>query len=225
MYRYDPPASITDAIRIQKEMRPLVRLQDDFPALKYIAGIDVGYDVRRKQSKAALVLIRAGAFEPEISAFAFAPTDFPYISGLLSFREVPVILEVLKCLKTPPDLLFVDGQGIAHPRRLGLAAHLGVVTGLPSIGVAKSRLCGHYQEPGLVRGASSPLIDKGERIGTVYRSRNNVKPLFISPGHRVSQERAVKLVAQYLTHYRLPEPTRLADKLSKIVASREMALN
>lgn len=216
MYEHKTPDSVAAAIQIQNEMRHLVRLEDDLPDLRCVAGLDVGYDPKRSLAKAALVVMKAGSAALESSAIAFAPVAFPYITGLLSFREAPVILEVLKCLKTPPDLLFVDGQGIAHPRRLGIAAHIGVVTGLPTIGVAKSRLCGRYEAPGLHKGDMSPLIDKSARIGTVYRSRDHVKPLFISPGHRVSQETATALVAQYLTRYRLPEPTRLADKLSKV---------
>jgi deoxyribonuclease V len=133
----------------------------------------------------------------------------------LSFREVPVILKALACLREQPDLLFVDGHGVAHPRRLGIAAHIGALTGLPTIGVAKKRLCGDYREPGLRKGASSVLKHEGERIGTVLRSKDGVKPLFVSPGHRVSHETAVVLVKAYLTRYRLPEPTRLADLLSK----------
>ena len=119
-----------------------------------------------------------------------------------------------------PDLLMVDGQGVAHPRRFGIAAHLGVLTGLPSIGVAKSLLCGRYKELGLAKGGVSPLIDKGERIGTVLRSKDGCNPLFISPGHRVSQETAAAMVKHCITTYRLPEPTRIADHMSKWKESR-----
>lgn len=155
------------------------------------------------------------SLKPLESIIVTAPTSFPYIPGLLSFREAPVILQALEKLGRPPDILFIDGHGIAHPRRLGIASHIGVLTGLPAIGVAKSVLCGNYEEPGPAKGSATPLIHKGEKIGTVLRSRDNVKPIFISPGHRIVHESAVALVLRCLTRYRLPEPVRLADKLSK----------
>ncbi|MES2626776.1 MAG: deoxyribonuclease V [Pseudomonadota bacterium] len=207
------PASVDDAISIQQEMRHRVILQDDFAELQTIVGVDVGYDPSRNLSRAALVVLQQG--ELTASVIAFDTTPFPYVPGLLSFREVPVVMKALACLAVLPDMLFVDGQGIAHPRRLGIAAHLGVLTGLPAIGIAKKRLCGVYEEPDLHKGARSELIHNNEKIGTVLRSKERVKPLFISPGHRVSHETAVRLVEQYLAHHRLPEPTRLADILSK----------
>ncbi|MCK6418698.1 MAG: deoxyribonuclease V [Alphaproteobacteria bacterium] len=207
------PATIPEAIRIQQELRDRVMIVDVGGAVCTVAGIDVGYDPARNISKAALVL-----FENHVlveSVIAFERTPFPYVSGLLSFREVPVILRALSCLKRPPDLLMVDGHGIAHPRRLGIAAHVGVLTDLPSIGVAKKKLCGHFMMPGLEKGARSDLIHRGEKIGTVLRSKTNVAPLFISPGHRMTHTRAVALVESYLTRTRLPDPTHWADRLSK----------
>lgn len=206
-----------EALRIQQNMRGRVRIEDDFPPLKTIVGIDVGYDPRDNVSKAALVLMDLSTLTPLKSLAVMAPTPFPYIPGLLSFREAPVILQTLAELSEPPDMLFIDGHGIAHPRRLGIASHIGVLTGLPAIGVAKSVLCGTYEEPGPEKGRMTPLIHKGERIGTVLRSREKVKPVFISPGHRIGHESAVDIVLHCLTKYRLPEPTRLADKLSKFV--------
>src|SRR5262249_46364583 len=143
------------------------------------------------------------------------PVDFPYIPGLLAYREIPAILAALSKLKTIPDLLMVDGHGIAHPRRMGIAAHLGVILDMPTIGVAKSRLTGSFQEPGPTKGDRSALMAGKECIGTVLRSRDNVHPLFISPGHRVSMDTALALTLRCLTRYRLPEPTRMADKYSK----------
>jgi deoxyribonuclease V len=207
------PASTKEAIAIQQELRHRVLLHDDFGELRTIAGIDVGYDYLRKRSRAALVMLRDG--EILHSVVAYDTTPFPYVPGLLSFREAPVILKALACLHELPDLLFVDGHGIAHPRRLGIAAHIGVLTELPTIGVAKKRLCGDYREPGMLKGSMCMLTHDGERIGTVLRSKDNVKPLFVSPGHRVSHESAVRLVQSQLTRYRLPEPTRMADMLSK----------
>ena len=152
------------------------------------------------------------------------PTGFPYIPGLLSFRELPVVLKALQQLSELPDLLMVDGQGIAHPRRLGIAAHLGIMLDWPAIGVAKSRLTGKYNEPGNRKGDQSPLLDKNEKIGTVLRSKDNTAPLFISPGHRMSQETALEFTLQCLVKHRLPEPTRIADKISKEKPSLEAEL-
>lgn len=208
------PSSVAEAVAIQQELRHKVILTDDFSAVRTIAGIDVGYDPRRNLSRAALVILKDG--ELVSSAIAYAPTPFPYVPGLLSFREVPVVLEALACAGEIPDMLFVDGQGVAHPRRLGIAAHLGVLTGLPAIGIAKKRLCGSHEELGPTKGARTDLLHNGEKIGTVLRSKDKVKPLYVSPGHRVSHATAVSLVERYLTQYRLPEPTRLADILSKV---------
>jgi deoxyribonuclease V len=215
------PESATEALSIQQEMRSHVRIEDDFPPVRTVAGIDVGYDIRENVSKAALVLMTVDDLAPVTSIVDFDQTPFPYIPGLLSFREAPVILKALSQLKEMPDMLFIDGHGIAHPRRLGIAAHIGVLTGLPAVGIAKSVLCGHYKEPGPEKGSREPLIHKGERIGTALRSREKVKPVFISPGHRIGHESAVALVERCLTRYRLPEPTRLADKLSKFPARNE----
>lgn len=213
------PKNATEALEIQQAMRGRVSLKDDFGNIRTIAGIDVGYDIKRNVSKAALVVVDMDTLLPIMSVTAEDPTPFPYIPGLLSFREAPVIVKALEQLKEIPDILFIDGQGIAHPRRLGVAAHMGVLTGLPAIGVAKSVLCGKYEEPGIAKGNRSDLVHKGEKIGTMYRSREKCKPLIISPGHRVSHDSAVALVERCLTRYRLPEPTRLADKLSKIGGS------
>ena len=145
----------------------------------------------------------------------FVPVDFPYIPGLLSFREIPAILVALAQLSAQPDLLMVDGQGIAHPRRMGIAAHLGVHLDRPAIGVAKSRLTGDFAMPGPLRGDHTPLMAGQTQIGTVLRSRDGVSPLFISPGHRMDQATALAYTLHCLGRHRLPEPTRLADKYSK----------
>ncbi|HFC53761.1 MAG TPA: deoxyribonuclease V, partial [Gammaproteobacteria bacterium] len=147
-------------------------------------------------------------------AIARRPTSFPYVPGLLSFREIPAILEALQKLERPPDLLLVDGQGTAHPRRFGIASHLGVVTGIPSIGVAKSRLIGQHGEPPDERGAWTPLQEGEETIGAVLRSRKGVRPIYVSPGHCVTLERALEYVMRCVTRYRLPETTRQAHRLA-----------
>ncbi len=141
-------------------------------------------------------------------------TTFPYIPGFLSFREVPVILEALEKLTIIPDIIICDGQGIAHPQRFGLACHLGVLIDLPTIGAAKSRFIGTHQELAAEKGSWKPLIDGGEVIGAVVRSRTHVKPLYVSPGHRISLETAINLVLQCTSKYRLPETTRWADYLA-----------
>jgi deoxyribonuclease V len=146
---------------------------------------------------------------------ATRPISFSYVPGLLSFREAPVVLDAISSLRARPDLLMCDGQGDAHPRRLGLASHLGVYLDMPSIGCAKSRLIGTYDEPGPDQGSLSPLTDHGEIVGMVLRSKTGTRPLFISVGHMVDLATAVLLVTQCLRGFRLPEPTRLADKLSK----------
>lgn len=210
------PTSAKEAIEIQKKLRDDVCLHDDFTKIEYIAGIDCSYDIKRNLSFAVIVIMKQDELIPIEIVRAELPTNFPYIPGLLSFREIPAILAAYNQLHIQPDLLMVDGHGIAHPRRLGIAAHLGVLLDIPAIGVAKSKLTGQYKEPSLTKGSRSDLLDKEIKIGTVLRSKNNVKPLFISPGHRVSQEKTVELVLQCLTKYRLPEPTRIADKISKI---------
>lgn len=152
------------------------------------------------------------SFELIETASASMDVTFPYIPGLLSFREAPACLEAVEKLENEPDLFMVDGQGIAHPRRLGLAAHLGLFLDKPSIGCAKSRLTGTFDEPALEKGAHTPLRDRDEVIGAVVRTRTNVKPLFISVGNRCTLEDAIRLTLAWTTKYRLPEPTRLAHQ-------------
>jgi deoxyribonuclease V len=212
---FTAPESAAEARRIQSALRDRLKTADDFGALSLIAGVDVGYDSAQDMAQASVVLMRRENLEVLEQAQAREKVTFPYISGLLAFREIPAITAALAKLTRTPDLLMVDGHGIAHPRRMGIAAHLGVLLDMPSIGVAKSRLTGRFTIPGKQKGEKSALMDGGERIGTVLRSRDNVQPLFISPGQRVSLETAVEITQQCLTKYRLPEPTRLADKLSK----------
>ncbi len=196
-------------------MRSQLILEDRFDKQTLIAGVDVGYDNVRNLAHASIVTMSSDTLKIHEEIQIFAPVTFPYIPGLLSFREIPALLAALAQLKTTPDILMVDGQGIAHPRRMGIAAHLGVILNMPSIGVAKSRLTGQFKMPGSLKGDHSPLMAGKEQIGTVLRSRDNVAPLFISPGHRVSLPTSIALVLKCLTRYRLPEPTRMADKLSK----------
>lgn len=179
-----------------------------------IAGIDSGFEDNGRTTLSAAVLLDGASLQPLESTLARLPTALPYIPGLLSFRELPAALQALAQLSHAPQLVMVDGHGIAHPRGLGIAAHLGVLTGLPSIGIGKSRLVGEFDEPGPLQGDHSPLMFKGRQVGWVLRSKPRCKPLFVSPGHRVSVEACLPLVLDCLRGYRLPEPTRLADRLA-----------
>ncbi|TWI03414.1 endonuclease V [Luteimonas cucumeris] len=200
---------------VQVELAGRVSLRDGFDkSLRTIAGFDVGFEEDGAITRAAAVLLDARTMQPLESHVARIDTVMPYIPGLLSFRELPALLRALTLLGTTPDMVFVDGHGIAHPRRLGIAAHFGVATGLPSIGVAKKILVGTASEPHQVRGAYVPLRHKGEQIGWLLRSKPKCNPLIVSPGHRVAMASAADLVMRYVTTYRLPEPTRLADRLA-----------
>jgi len=206
------PTSFEEARAVQENLRARVVTTDDLGAVRTVAGVDTGYegDVVR----AAVVVLAFPSLEPIDYAVGRRPAPFPYVPGYLSFREVPAVLAAFEALKTKPDLLLCDGQGIAHPRRLGIASHVGVLLDLPSIGCAKSRLCGRSKAVPDERGAHVPLTDRGEHIGVVLRTRPGTKPLYISPGHRVSIETAVRYVMACTTRYRLPETTRAADKLA-----------
>lgn len=199
---------------LQRELARQVSLIDDFPPLRTIAGVDVGFEEGGAVTRAAAVLLDAETLQPVAEHLARIPTSMPYIPGLLSFRELPAVLQALSGLPHAPDLVFCDGQGIAHPRRLGIAAHLGVVSGLPTIGVAKKILVGTHEALGASRGDRADLVYQGEVLGTVLRSKDGVRPLIVSPGHRVSLASAPLLVMACVTRYRLPEPTRLADCLA-----------
>jgi deoxyribonuclease V len=210
------PADAAEAIAIQQQLAAKVSLRNDFGAVRIIAGVDCSLDIETERSFAVIVRLEAESLQAIDVYRAEMPVTFPYISGLLSFREIPVILKALEKLPELPDLLMVDGQGVAHPRRLGIAAHLGILTNLPAIGVAKSRLCGSYSEPGPEKGDTAWLMHRKERIGTVLRSKPKCNPLFVSPGHRIDHDTAAAITQRCLTRYRLPEPTRLADKESKL---------
>ncbi len=203
-----------EAIEIQRSLLDRLVVQDDFGQIKTVAGVDVGFEQDNTITRAALAVLNIDSLELVETAIARRPTSFPYVPGLLSFREIPAILEAMLKLKSVPDLLLCDGQGIAHPRRLGIAAHLGILTDIPSVGVAKSRLTGIHDKVPQEKGSYVPLMDNGEQVGVVLRTRTNVKPLYISPGHRVGIDAARKLVMRCVTRYRLPETTRHAHRLA-----------
>jgi deoxyribonuclease V len=214
---HEHPWNVTprEAIAIQNRLRGLVRIENDLPAeIRRVAGVDVGFEDNGAVTRAAVAVLDFPELALVGSAIARQPTVFPYIPGLLSFREVPAILAALDSLETLPDLMLVDGQGYAHPRRLGIACHLGVLTGIPAIGVGKTRLVGRHEDVPDVRSAWVSLVDRGEEVGAVLRTRAGVKPIYVSVGHRVTLPMAVDWVMRCTKRYRLPETTRHAHRLA-----------
>jgi deoxyribonuclease V len=204
----------SEAIALQKVLAAQVIREDSFADIKLVAGVDVGFEDNNRISRAAVAVLSYPGLEPVEHAIARRPTVFPYIPGLLSFREIPVVLDALGRLKHTPDLLLCDGQGLAHPRRLGIASHLGIITGLPSIGVGKSRLTGTHDAVPEGKGEWTPLLDKGEIIGAVLRTRCGVKPIYVSIGHKICLASAIAYVMGCVTRYKLPETTRQAHRLA-----------
>jgi deoxyribonuclease V len=205
---------VPQARTIQEALRDRVVTRDLVGRVRYVAGVDVGFEREGRITRAAVVVLRFPELVPVEQAVVRQRTRFPYVPGYLSFREIPAVLAALARLAVKPDLLLCDGQGYAHPRRFGLACHLGVLTNTPSIGVAKSRLIGEHDALAAEKGSWVPLRDQGEVIGAVLRTRTDVKPLFVSVGHRVSLETAIRYALACTTKYRLPETTRLAHHLA-----------
>lgn len=209
-----------DAMALQTELAKRLELSDRLDPVRHIAGVDIGFEDGGATTRAAVVVVRWDPdTAPDLSVIEQVvhrePTRMPYIPGLLSFREIPAALGAFAKLTVPPELVMVDGQGIAHPRRLGVAAHLGLWLDTPTIGIAKSRLTGGHAEVGEQRGDWVPLTARGgEVIGAVLRSRTRVKPVFVSPGHRLSLDTSLQWVLRCLGATKLPEPTRLADRLA-----------
>jgi len=212
---HDWSMDFRQAVALQRRLAARLDLSSPLPApLRTVAGVDVSYEKHGELFFAAVVVLSFPALTPVEEAFAVARVRFPYIPGLLSFRELPVLLDALRALRTVPDAVLVDGQGIAHPRRFGLASHLGLWLGLPTVGCAKSRLCGEHPEPGRRRGDRVPLTLEGGVVGTVLTTRDGVKPLYVSPGHRIGVAAAAELALACTGRYRMPEPTRLAHLLT-----------
>ncbi|NLV24963.1 MAG: deoxyribonuclease V [Deltaproteobacteria bacterium] len=203
-----------EAVVLQKSLAGKVVTADDFNEVRFVAGIDVGWRKGEEKARAAVAVLSFPELELADWAVAEKELCFPYVPGLLSFREAPAALAALARLRVRPDLLLCDGQGRAHPRRFGLACHLGLLTGLPAVGVAKSRLCGTFGPLPEEKGNWVPLTDRGEIIGSVVRTRTGIKPLFISAGHRISLEKARDFVLRCVTRYRLPETTRWAHRIA-----------
>ncbi|RRJ61882.1 deoxyribonuclease V [Paenibacillus oralis] len=209
-----------EAISIQVNLAKKVIQRDYYDQINYVAGVDVAYSKRGEELIAALVILESTSLKLVESVVIEDKVRFPYIPGLFSFRELPPIIKAFKQIKIKPNLIVCDGQGIAHPRRFGLASHLGVLFDIPTIGCGKTRLLGTYKEPELQRGAYSPLIDNNEVIGNVLRTQDNIKPVFVSIGHRISLATACELILQFSPKYRLPETTRQADHLVKITLNK-----
>jgi deoxyribonuclease V len=214
LHRWD--LSYSQARELQTKLAGRVQLTPIKKDPKVIAGLDCAFSKDGTKILAVVVVLRLPEFECVEIVSAIREVNFPYIPGLLSFREAPVCIDAVEKLQTRPDVFIIDGQGIAHPRRLGLAAHLGLFFDKPTIGCAKSRLIGTYQEPHFEKGAYSPLKDEkannNETIGAVVRTRTNVKPVFVSVGHKCLLEDAIKITLMCTVKYRLPEPTRLAHQ-------------
>ena len=212
-HRWD--VSPQEARIIQRDLSRQVDRVDRVGTVRYVAGVDVGFTPSSMEAIAAVAVLRLSDLSLAEHAIACQRSSFPYVPGLLSFREAPVVLEAMAKLNRKPDLLLCDGQGIAHPRRFGIACHLGVLTGLPAIGVAKSRLTGSHGAVPKQKGEWTPLVDKGEVVGAVLRTRNGVKPLYVSIGNKIGLDTAIGLVMQCVKRFRLPETTRWADRLAK----------
>lgn len=209
------------AVALQNQLRDTIEREDRFGPVRRVAGVDVGFEQGGEVTRAAVVVLGFPGLEVLETSVSRQATRFPYVPGLLSFREIPALIKALEALRGDPDLLICDGQGVAHPRRFGIAAHLGLLVDCPAIGVGKTRLIGHHPEPPLARGAWVPLLapssnaESGgdeEIVGAVLRTRQGVKPVYVSTGHRVGLESAIRLVMACTPRYRLPEPIRRAHR-------------
>jgi deoxyribonuclease V len=228
-----------EAVALQELMRKQVIIKPFHGPVRIVAGADVAFSKADDLVFAAVVVMSWPRLSPQGSSdavtaprsdftvietyFAAQKLDFPYVPGLLTFREGPAVLEAFSRVQARPDVVFFDGQGIAHPRRLGLASHLGLFLGLPSIGCAKSRLVGECGEPARERGGTTPLTDRGEVIGAVVRTRTGVRPLYVSPGHLIDLDSSVRLTLEACTRYRLPEPARAAHNLVSRLKAEHLA--
>ncbi|MBB4078460.1 deoxyribonuclease V [Lewinella aquimaris] len=200
----------TAAVQLQKALRERIALTPLAKSVRLIGGADISFNMYSDIFHAAIVVLDYRSMEVVDSAYFTQTVTFPYIPGLLSFREIPTLLRAWEKLEQKPDVVMVDGHGIAHPRRMGIATHFGLVTGVPTLGCAKKILTGKYREPGTERGEASPILDGHETIGYALRSKRNVKPIFVSPGHLLDLEGALEIARHCVLKHKLPEPTRLA---------------
>ena len=202
-----------EAVELQKSLRERVRITPLARRVETIAGADISFNKFSPVVYAGLVVLRIGTLEVVEEVGVVSETRFPYVPGLLSFRETPSVLEAWAKLKTEPDVVMFDGQGIAHPRRVGIASHVGLLIKRPTLGCAKSVLVGKYEGPGEERGSWTPLVDKGETVGAAVRTKTRVQPIYVSPGHLIDVVGAIELTLACDGGYRQPEPTRLAHHL------------
>jgi deoxyribonuclease V len=210
------PSTIEEAVEIQERLRSQVDPTFHMPRPPAtVAGLDVAYEAESTRLAAAVAVVDVRTAELVDHAIVTGEARFPYVPGLFAFREIPALLEALDALATEPDVLLCDGQGIAHPRRFGLASHLGVLTGVPAIGVAKTPFVGTAVEPAPDRGSWTALMDGGETVGRALRTRTGVRPVFVSIGHRIDLDLACRVVLDTAPHYRIPEPIRWADRLCR----------
>jgi len=206
------PSSVARALEFQRELSKKVIIKKELKELRTVAGADLSILKNEKKLICGIVLFSYPDLTEIERVYTVSDERFPYIPGLLAFREGPAIIETFKKLGQRPDLLIIDGQGIAHPRGFGIACHVGVLLDIPAMGIAKKRLYGKYAEPGEKRGSWSPLLSKeGDVIGSVLRTRDNTKPVFVSPGHKIDTESAREIALVCARGYRIPEPTRRAD--------------
>ncbi len=207
------PENYKDAVRLQERLRSRLVIEDRTGEVRIVAGADVSYDKGSDYYHAAVVALKFPEMETIEETHASGKARFPYIPGLLAFREGPIVIKALRKLKSRPDVLMIDGHGVAHPRGFGVASHIGVLTGIPSVGCAKTVLVGEFRGPGTKRGSTSPLIYKNIEVGRALRTKEKVKPVFVSAGHMISLDRACEIALGCCTKYRLPEPTRRAHIL------------
>ena len=201
------------AILLQKRLAGQIRVEPLRKTSHLVAGADVAFSVDGRRCLAGVVVWDVKAGQVVEQRLAWRPATFPYVPGLLSFREAPAVLAAVRKLSSRPDVFMFDAQGLAHPRRFGLASHVGLLMDCPSTGCAKSRLCGEHTAPATTAGSTAPLIDHDEQVGVVLRTRDGINPVYVSVGHRVTLDNAIAVVMSCITRYRLPEPTRLAHIL------------
>jgi len=212
-----------EAFAIQRELRKKIRLENSFRTIGLLAGGDVAFDEKERTAFAVVVVFKFPSLEEVERKIAVRAVTFPYVSGLLAFREAPVLLDAIRLLTHEPDLFIFDGQGVAHPRGMGIASHLGLILEKPAIGCAKSRLCGRHDGPGKSAGSFSPLLsDAGETIGAVLRTRDGVKPVYVSPGHRIDLATSVEVILKTCDGTRIPKPARIADRYTKLAKTGKM---
>jgi deoxyribonuclease V len=214
--------SPAQAVELQKQLRTQIRIEPLFQPIQTIAGADISFNKYEETVYAGIIVLSFPDLQEVAKSTVISKTSFPYIPGLLSFREIPSLLKAWNQLAVKPDLLVLDGQGIAHPRRMGIATHFGLVTDTPTLGCAKSLLTGKFEPLAEAAGSESLMYDGDEVIGTALRTKNKVNPVFISPGHRITLKQSLEIIKQCLNGYRIPEPTRKAHLLVNQVRTQNL---